>query len=333
MSRVATARPRREYSSMPLRFTLRQLEYFVAVGEAGSIALAAEKIRVSSPSISAAIGQLEDEFGLQLFVRKHAQGLSLTQAGRQFLDHARHVLTEADRLNRLAGALSGEVQGPLRLGCLLTFAQLIVPHLRRQFETRYPEVRVSQSERDQQQIFEGLRRGELDIALTYDLEIPADLRFVPLVELAPYAMLAEGHPLARQSEVSVEDLQDEPMVLLDLPMSADYFLSFFKAAGLRPNIAERTRDMAVMRSLVGNGFGYAIANVRLLNDLAPDGRRLRFVPLKGPVRPMVLGLLMTEGAENVLTLRAFIDHCREQITTDGAPGMKMQAGASTTFSH
>jgi DNA-binding transcriptional LysR family regulator len=69
---------------MPLRFTLRQLEYLVAVAECGSVALAAERCHVSSPSISAAISQLEQEFGLQLFVRRHAQGLSLTEGGRQF---------------------------------------------------------------------------------------------------------------------------------------------------------------------------------------------------------------------------------------------------------
>ncbi|RUU06854.1 LysR family transcriptional regulator, partial [Mesorhizobium sp. M6A.T.Ca.TU.002.02.2.1] len=61
---------------MPLRFTLRQLEYFVAVGEAGSIAKAAEQVNVSPPSISASIAQLETEFGVQLFVRKHSHGLS-----------------------------------------------------------------------------------------------------------------------------------------------------------------------------------------------------------------------------------------------------------------
>ncbi len=112
---------------MPLRFTLRQLEYLVAVGEAGSIAVAAERVNVSSPSISSAIGLLEEEFGLQLFVRKHAQGLALTQAGRQFMAQAKHVLGQAELLNRLADDISGNVQGPLAVGCLLTFAQLMVP--------------------------------------------------------------------------------------------------------------------------------------------------------------------------------------------------------------
>ncbi len=79
--------------------------------------------------------------------------------------------------------------------------------------------------------------------------------------------------------------------------------------------------MAVMRSLVGNGFGYAIANIRPLTNVSPDGKKLRFIPLVSGVRPMIMGLAMAEGAENVLTVRAFIDHCRELITEDAAPGM------------
>ena len=73
-----------------LRFTFRQLEYFVAVGECGSIAEASEKVNVSSPSISAAITQLESEFGLPLFARQHAKGLSLTLAGRQMMERAKN---------------------------------------------------------------------------------------------------------------------------------------------------------------------------------------------------------------------------------------------------
>ena len=65
-----------------MRFSLRQLEYFIAAGEAGSIPQASERINISQPSISTAISQLEQELDTQLFVRHHAQGLSLTPAGR-----------------------------------------------------------------------------------------------------------------------------------------------------------------------------------------------------------------------------------------------------------
>ena len=308
---------------MPLRFTLRQLEYFVAVGEAGSIALAAEKVNVSSPSISAAVSQMEREFGLQLFVRRHAQGLSLTQAGRQFMRQAQAVLREAGALNRLAGELLGHVQGPLAVGCLLTFAQLVVPSLRREFEARFPDVQVSQFERNQNELFDMLRRAEIDLALTYELNIPPDLRFIRLAALPPYAMLPPDHPLAGQGAVTLRDLAGYPMVLLDLPHSANYFLGFFEEAGLRPRIAERTRDMAVMRSLVANGFGYAIANIRPLSDTAPDGRKLSFLPFVDPVPPLNLGLVLAEGAENVLTVEAFMAHCAEFISDAAIPGMNM----------
>lgn len=308
---------------MPLRFTLRQLEYFVAVGEAGSIALASERVNVSSPSISAALAQLEREFGLQLFVRKHAQGLSLTQAGRQFMAQARTVLDEGQKLRRLAGDISGQVQGPLAVGCLVTMAQMIVPRLRREFEAEHPALEFRQAELDQSQLIERLRKAEIDVALTYDMQIPTDLTFISLAELPPYALFCVDHPLAKETGVTVEQLQPHPMVLLDLPLSSEYFLSFFTRRGLAPLIGERTRDMAVMRSLVANGFGYSIANIRPLSDMAPDGRKLCYVPLTGVSRPLRLGLLISEGAENVLTVKAFMDHCRASITDESIPGLNM----------
>lgn len=297
---------------MALRFTLRQLEYLVAVGETGSIAAAADRVNVSSPSISVAIAQLEQEFGLPLFVRRHAQGLSLTQGGRQFVDEARAVLAAAGRLSNLANAITGQVRGPLSVGCLQTFAQVVLPALRRSFAARHPEVEFRQYERDQAGIFEGLRQARLDVALTYDLDIPADLEFVPVLPLPPYAILPPDHPLAARDGVTAADLAPLPMVLLDLPFSSDYFLQVFRPLGLRPKVVERTRDIGVMRAMVANGFGYSIANIRPAPDTAPDGRPLVMVPLLG-VAPLTLGLVLAEGARGALTIRAFIDHCLETL--------------------
>lgn len=304
---------------MALRFTLRQLEYLVAVGETGSIAAASDRVNVSSPSISAAISQLEQEFGLQLFVRRHAQGLSLTQGGRQFVEEARAVLTAAGRLNDLANEITGQVRGPLSVGCLVTFAQVVLPQLRRSFTDRYPGVDFRQFERHQAEILDGIRQARLDVALTYELDIPADLEFVGLVRLPPYALMAEGHPLAAQASVTAQDLAPFPMVLLDLPFSTDYFLDLFRPHALRPQIVERTRDMGVMRAMVANDFGYSIANIPMATDLAPDGRRLRRVPL-AEAPPLSLGLVLAEGARSALTIRAFIDHCRATVADLGLQG-------------
>lgn len=303
------------------RYTLRQLEYFVAVGECGSIALASEKVNVSSPSISTAITQLESVFGLRLFVRHQAQGLVLTSVGKRMLKQAKTVLSEASDLMDLAGDISGSVRGPLSIGCLVTFAQVVLPTVRRSFAEQYADVRMRQFELNQVEIFSGLRRAEIDLALTYDLDLPSDLKFVPLLDLPPFALVGEEHPLADRDTVSIEDLQPFPMVLLDLPLSSDYFLSFFSDIGAKPIIAERTRDMAVMRSMVGNGFGYSIANVRPLKDEAPDGNMLRFLSIEGDVRPMRMGLLMTEDADSANVVRAFVDHCKEQRETGVLPAL------------
>ncbi len=307
---------------MPLRFTLRQLEYFVAVGEAGSISAASEGLNVSSPSISAAISQLEAEFGLDLFVRKHAQGLSLTKAGQRLMEQSNVVLRESDMLGNLAGEISGNVQGPLSVGCLTTFAQMVLPRLRRVFVGNYPEVRFQQAELNQTEIFSLIRRADIDVAMSYDLDIPVDLEFIPLLELPPYVVVNENHPLAHKVEVEIEDLIDHPMVLLDLPHSGEYFLSFFTEAGIKPKIAERTRDMAVMRSLVANGFGYSIANVRPLNDLSPDGQMLYFLPIAGDVRPMTMGLVLAKGANVTSTVQAFIEHCQEMVADNQLPAIR-----------
>lgn len=296
-----------------IRYTLRQLEYFVAVGEAGSIARASERINVSSPSISAAISQLESEFGLPLFVRQHAQGLVLTEGGRLMLDQARRVLREAGAMIDIAGDISGSVRGPLVVGCLVSFAQLVLPALRRGFEVAYPDVRFRQFELNQVELLSALRRSEIDVVLTYDLELPGDLTFSPLSELSPIALLGARHPLAGRAAVRIDDLKDHPMILLDLPLSADYFLSLFDEIGEKPIIAERTRDMAVMRSMVGNGFGYSIVNIRPLSETAPDGSAVRSAPIEGPVRSLRMGLLTARNGERSNAVRAFVDYAVEMV--------------------
>ena len=310
-----------ERRPMTLRFTLRQLEYLIAVADCGSVALASARVNVSSPSISAAIGQLEATFGLQLFIRRHAHGLSLTEGGRQFTATAREVLAMAGLLTDRAAEIAGRVAGPLTVGCLLTFAQVLLPQLRRGFADQYPDASFHQHEGHQAELFAGLRAGRLDVALTYDLEIPSDLEFMPLVPLPPYALLPQGHVLADRASVTPSDLAPHPMVLLDLPFSAAYFLSFFAKDGLIPVIAERTRDMGVMRAMVANGFGYSIANIRLGSDRAPDGRKLVFVPLHGDVRPMQIGLLLPRSDDRRRTVAAFVDHCRTALTDAALPGL------------
>ncbi len=306
---------------MPLRFTLRQLEYFVAVGDTGSIAAASERVSISPPTISASISQLEREFGIQLFIRQHAQGLSLTPGGRRFFKEAKQLLDQAEAMHDLASDIAERARGPIALGCFVTLAPLVLAALRRSFEGAHPGARVSLVEAHQARLLEMLRRAEIDVAITYDLEIPQDVDFLPLAELPPYVLMAADHSLATRDSLSLEELVAEPMVLLDLPLSREYFLSLFQKSGLRPRIAERPKEVAVMRSLVANGYGFALANIRPRVTLAPDGQALMSVKLSGDFRAMTLGLATAVSERKSRIVTAFLEHCQARVDADNIPGM------------
>ena len=112
-----------------LAYTLRQLEYFVAAANYGSVARAAEHLHVSQPSVSTAIGKLEDQLGVQLFLRQHAQGVALTAAGRRLHREARDLLRQAEDFYDSARSADSAITGELALGCFLTLGPLFMPAL------------------------------------------------------------------------------------------------------------------------------------------------------------------------------------------------------------
>src|SRR5665213_2275627 len=112
---------------------LRQLRYFVVSAEELSFAAAARRLHISQPSISTALADLEVSFGVQLFIRHHASGLSLTQAGRDMLGRARDLLKIAEELQVAAKEMDAGVTGAIALGCLTSLAPPIMPKLIRLF--------------------------------------------------------------------------------------------------------------------------------------------------------------------------------------------------------
>jgi len=212
-----------------MRFTVKQLEYFVAAGDAGSIKVAAERISISQPSISSAISHLESELQLQLFVRHHAQGLSLTSSGRRILSEAKLLLKQGERLYSIASELNNEVQGQLTMGCMITLAPMVAPQLGQSFIDQHPGASLKTFEGSHEEMLKMLRQVDIDVAITYDLPIQNDMQFEPLAELAPHVQISAKHPLAKRKSLSLDQLQDEPMILLDLPYSTQYFSSLFES--------------------------------------------------------------------------------------------------------
>jgi DNA-binding transcriptional LysR family regulator len=314
-----------------MRYTLRQIEYFIATAETGSITLASERVNVSQPSISTAIAHLEEELGTQLFVRRHAQGLSLTSAGRLLLVEAKRLVEQAEYIYSVASEVGERVRGQLSLGCFITLAPMVMPELSHSFTSSYPEARIMQTVADHERLLQGLLNAEIDVALTYDLLIPDGYEFQPLASLPPHVVVSEGGSLARHSALSLQELAREPLILLDLPISSEYFLSMFMKEGVEPTIAARSTHQDVIRTMVANGYGYTLANVRPRCELALDGRRVSRVRLSGDHRPMVIGVLTLAQRRKSLLLEAFAQHCRLIVSDTYIPGMVAPGMERRTF--
>ena len=141
-----------------------------------------------------------------------------------------------DRYSAAADA-SHQIRGELAVGWFSTLAPLVMPELMQSFLKAYSETRIVCRENHQEGLLQSLRESETEVAITYDLQISDDIGFLPLATLPPYAIFAASHPLAHERYVKLSQLAPLPMVLLDLPISREYFLSLFIRERLEPNIA------------------------------------------------------------------------------------------------
>ncbi|EJB8495728.1 TPA: LysR family transcriptional regulator [Acinetobacter baumannii] len=304
------------------RISLRQMQYFVATAESGSIIIASEKIHVSSPSISAAIAHIESELKVQLFIRQHAKGLILTNIGEKVMQECKFILSQANSLYSLAADFSGSIRGPLLLGCFTAFSPMIYAEIIHGFKNLYKQVTLDLCEDDQLVLLNSLARNELDVVLTYDLNIDHDLiNFEPLAVLPPHVLVSEAHPLSKNIAVTLEELAELPMILLDMPFSNDYFISLFRNLKLSPKVAHSSRHVDVVRSMVANNLGYTILNVRPKNNFSLDGKRLVRLRIAGEHRPMQIGLATAKNAALNTVSQAFISRCRAFLSNQYIPGM------------
>ena len=296
-----------------MSFTLKQLRYFVAAAEAGSVTQASQRLNISQPSVSAAIAELESRFGIDLFIRHHAQGLSLTPAGQSMLTNARSLLSHAEAVRQGARGLGQDLAGELHVGCFLTFAPMIMPRLIGAFAVTYPAISVTLHETHVQGLFDGLHDGAFEIALTYDLNLEDDLDFDALIEVPLHVILAKTHPLAKKPEVSLKELIDWPMVVLSLPQSRDYFLSLLYGFHLQPRIAHETPSFEMVRGLVANSDAFALMHSRPVSDWTLGGRRVVYRPIKEKLRPTKLGLARLGKLRLTRRAEAFAEIARAEL--------------------
>jgi DNA-binding transcriptional LysR family regulator len=315
-----------------VRFTLKQVAYFVATAERGSVADAARALNISQPSVSLAIAKLETQFGVQLLLRHHAQGVSLTSAGRRLLVEARNLLAYAEELDDQARGLGQAVQGRLDLGCFLTLTPTYLPNLVTRFSAAWPDADLRLHEGHQDALFKGLESGRFDAAILYDVDLPDDFERRSLAALKPYALLPSGHRFASRRTVSLAQLAPEPMVLLDVAPSRQYFTGLFHQLKLEPTVHALSPSFETVRGMVANGVGYSVLVTRPASDLTYDGRTVACVPIADDIEPARIVLARLARARPTRLLEAFAEHCVAHFSEvlppgDGAPSRAARAKA------
>lgn len=298
-------------------YTLRQLKYFVTTVECGSVAEASRKLYIAQPSISSAIKSLEDSFGLQLFIRHHAQGVSLTPVGARFYKKAQELLRMAREFEQNALANNDVVAGQIDIGCFETVAPLYLPRLIAGFTALYPGVKIRIRDGEQQELVQGLTAGRFDLAILYAHDLDATIDNEPLMTpQKPYALLPENHRFAGQAKVSLRDLCLEPMILLDVLPSRTYFVSLFEELGLAPDIVFSSPSIEMVRGMVGQGFGFSLLVTRPHSECTYDGKKVAVVEIAEEVSGSGLVAAWLRRAQLTKPAQLFIDYCKEQLSAE-----------------
>ena len=193
--------------------TLTELKYIVAVAREKHFGKAADACFVSQPTLSVAVKKLEEELDVKLFERS-ANEVSVTALGEEIVRQAQSVLEQAANIKDIAKRGKDPLAGALKLGVIYTIAPYLLPDLVRQVITRTPQMPLMLQENFTVKLLEMLRTGEIDCAILAEPFPDAGLALAPLYDEPFFAAVPSNHPLARQSQVSAEELKNETMLLL-----------------------------------------------------------------------------------------------------------------------
>jgi DNA-binding transcriptional LysR family regulator len=277
-------------------FTLRQLECLVATAEAGSITGAAARLHSSDSAVSDSLSTMERTLGAPLFHRRRSKGVNPTSDGLAILPLARRILAMAEELASAVGAGPQTIAGPVRIGALGTLAPVVLPRLIVAAAERYPAVRIDVVTGDLPELITALDAAELDAVLTFDIDVPPEYERRALASTRACIVVSDEHPLAACSSASLDEVADEPMVMLDISASRAHTLELMSSHGIVPRVARRVQDYELCRALVGRGLGYSLLMRRAIDTRTWDGARVRYVAIDPPPRSVDILLVWPRGA-------------------------------------
>jgi DNA-binding transcriptional LysR family regulator len=274
-------------------FELRHLVYFVEVCRQLHFRRAAEVLAIAQPALSRQIAQLEQAVGAQLFVRSKRR-VELTPAGRVFAERIEPVLKSLSAAGRELRELAEGERGHVRVAFTGLAMATVLPGILREFNRRFPGIRLELNESPTSAQRRALEAGELGCGF-FNPDAPAPpasgLRTRLLLRERNGVLLPAGHPLAKEGGLKLKDLAGTPFVLFPRshnPGFYDRIIAACASAGMTPQIAEEIWPRANSIGLVRAGLGVTFITPSEAKNLPSD---VVFRPLKGdgPESRLVLG--------------------------------------------
>jgi DNA-binding transcriptional LysR family regulator len=295
-----------------MHLTLRQISYFVATAEAGSVSGAATRLNISQSAITESVRALEAQTGAVLFDRS-SKGVTLTYQGHQFLRHSRLILAAVADAGRVLKAGSEDISGVLNLGVTSLVAGYFLADLLARFRRIFPNVQVKVVEEDRAFIEHLLVNGELNVALMLvsNLEDHDALEFETLVRSRNRVWLRAGHDLLAREQVTLAAINEEPLIGLSIDEMPQSTAALWQSARMRPNFALTTSSVEAVRSLVATGAGVAIMPDMTFRAWSLEGDRLEARPIQGVEVTVDVGVAWRRGSTISEQAQIFLHLARE----------------------
>ena len=257
---------------------LQQLRYLNEIVRQGlKISEAALMLHTSQPGISKQIKLLEEELGIEIFVRNGKRLAAITEAGQAVLLIARRMLHDARNLREVAQEFHSQDSGHLTVATTHTQARYILPPVVKQFIGRYPRVKLGLHQGNPTQIAEQVLSGDADIGIaTESLSLYEDLVTLPCYEWHHCVVVPPGHPLLEAGELTLRALAQFPIITYDFAFSGRGKINeAFEKAELVPNIVLSAIDADVIKTYVELGLGIGIlAEIAFIPERDPQLRRI-----------------------------------------------------------
>ena len=265
---------------------LQQLRYLNEIVRQGlHISGAAAALYTSQPGVSKQIRLLEEELGIEIFVRNGKRIVAITEPGKAVLAIVQRILQDAGNLKQVGQEFHSQDSGHLTIATTHTQARYALPPVVKQFIKRYPKVQLGLHQGNPTQIAEQVLNGEADIAIaTESLSLYDDLVTLPCYEWHHCVVVPPKHPLLDEKKLTLAKIAQYPIVTYDFAFSGRGKINeAFEKAGITPDIALTAIDADVIKTYVELGLGIGIlAEIAFIPE---RDRHLRMISAKHLFKP------------------------------------------------